>query len=144
MSSSYNLRPATPHDIEAVLHFWRQHAEGTDRTDDHDAVDRLLRRDPEALVLAVESDQIIGSVIAGWDGWRCHLYRIAVRQDRRCQGVARALIAWAEARFHDVGGHRADAMVLQDNALGQAAWSSLGYAPQEEWRRWVKRVTQPG
>ncbi len=81
-----------------------------------------------------------GSVIAGWDGWRCHLYRLAVREDRRRRGVATALLDLAEQRFRSLGAHRVDAMVLVGNGVGQAAWAARGYHPQHEWRRWVKTV----
>jgi ribosomal protein S18 acetylase RimI-like enzyme len=142
-SPAYLLRPAEHDDIDAVLAFWRDHAEDTDRQDDRRAVEQLLARDPAALLLAVEGRDIVGSVIAGWDGWRCHLYRIAVRADRRQIGVARALLALAEDRFAACGARRVDAMVLVDNALGQLAWTALGYQPQEQWRRWVKALPDP-
>src|SRR5690349_21003112 len=112
-------RAAVDADIEAILDFWRSSAEDTDRNDDRPSLARLLHRDPDALLLAVVGDEIIGSVIAGWDGWRCHLYRVAVRSDWRRQGVVRGLMATAEQRFREAGGRRADAMVLEDNALGQ-------------------------
>ncbi len=92
------------------------------------------------VILAVEGNEIVGSVIAGWDGWRCHLYRIAVRADRRRQGIAKDLIAAAEERFAAQGARRVDAMVLEDDTLGQAAWAALGYVPQHAWRRWVRRL----
>jgi hypothetical protein len=27
------------------------------------------------VILAEHDGELIGSIIAGWDGWRCHLYR---------------------------------------------------------------------
>lgn len=59
------LRPAVAADIDAVLAFWKASAEDTNREDDRRAVERLLTRDPEALLLAVAGTEIIGSVIAG-------------------------------------------------------------------------------
>jgi ribosomal protein S18 acetylase RimI-like enzyme len=137
---TYTLRTAVVADIDRLLAFWRVSAEGTDRADDRPSVERLLARDPEALILAVEGDNIVGSVIAGWDGWRCHLYRIGVREDRRQRGIARSLVAAAERRFAAQGARRVDAMVLEDNGLGQSAWTALGYVPQQAWRRWVRRL----
>lgn len=137
------LRSAVADDIDALLAFWQASAEGTDRADDRPSVERLLERDPGAVLLAVEGEDIVGSVIAGWDGWRCHLYRFAVREDRRRHGIARRLVAAAEGRFASHGARRVDAMVLEGNALGHAAWTALGYAPQPEWRRWVKRLDTP-
>jgi len=103
-------------------------------------VERLLERDPAALLLAVEDDRIIGSLIVGWDGWRCHLYRFAVHPERRRRGIGRALLDAAEQRFVGVGGHRADAMVLADNESAHPAWAAAGYTPQPEWVRWVKAL----
>jgi ribosomal protein S18 acetylase RimI-like enzyme len=131
------LRPATTEDVNAVLAFWRLAAEDTDRADTAEALELLLARDPAALILA-DGGEIVGSLIAGWDGWRCHLYRFAVHPDRRRQGIGRALLEAAERRFVDVGGRRADAMVLDDNEPAHGAWAASGYVRQPQWSRWVK------
>lgn len=110
-------RNATEADIDAVLRFWATAAEDSHRPPDStDAVRRLIERDPEALILAVDGDTVVGSIIVGWDGWRCHLYRLAVTPTHRRQGIGRELVTRAEARFTTYGGTRADAMVLDDNA----------------------------
>ncbi|MFF2200682.1 GNAT family N-acetyltransferase [Streptomyces sp. NPDC058145] len=132
------LRPALPADLDAVLAFWRTAAEGTSISDDRAGVERLVARDPEALILAELEGELVGTVIAGFDGWRCHLYRLAVRPGRRRQGIGSALLAAAEERFAALGGRRADAMVLVRNESAHHAWRAAGYGPEERWRRWVK------
>ncbi|ONK12269.1 GNAT family N-acetyltransferase [Streptomyces sp. MP131-18] len=132
------VRAATAGDAGAVLAFWREAAEGVSVTDDLDGVGRLIARDPQALLLAERQGELVGTVIAGFDGWRCHLYRLAVLPAWRRQGVAAALLAAAERRFVQLGGRRADAMVLTGNALAHRAWRAGGYRPQEEWQRWIK------
>jgi ribosomal protein S18 acetylase RimI-like enzyme len=135
------LRASTAEDVPAVLAFWKLAAEDTNRVgDDAAAVLALLDRDPEALQLAVDDGEIVGSLIAGFDGWRCHLYRFAVHPGRRREGIGRRLLDAAEQRFRAFGGHRADAMVLDDNTLAHPAWSSAGYTPQPQWRRWTKNL----
>ncbi|MFF9173516.1 GNAT family N-acetyltransferase [Streptomyces sp. NPDC014793] len=135
------LRPALPADLDAVLAFWRTAAEGTSISDDRDGVERLVARDPEALILAELAGELVGTVIAGFDGWRCHLYRLAVSPGRRRQGIGSALLAAAEERFAALGGRRADAMVLVRNESAHQAWRASGYGPEERWRRWVKPLT---
>ncbi|MFF2778421.1 GNAT family N-acetyltransferase [Streptomyces sp. NPDC058052] len=135
------IRAAVPSDAESVLAFWRESAEGTSISDDVDGVRRLLDRDPEALILAVDGDLIVGSVIAGWDGWRASLYRLAVLPSYRRRGLSKELLKAAEDRFAALGGRRVDAMVLEANERAHRTWGAAGYERQDEWRRWVKPFT---
>ena len=136
------LRPARAGELPAILEFWQVAAENDSRpADTTAAVEALHRRDPDALIVAVDGAEIVGTVIAGWDGWRCHLYRLAVAPCRRREGIGGKLIAAAEGRFADFGGTRADAMVLDDNAGAHGIWAAHGYRRQPRWSRWVKPLS---
>jgi ribosomal protein S18 acetylase RimI-like enzyme len=139
------LRLAVDADAAAVLSFWSTAAEDAHRPPDTEAAVRaLVARDPDALMLAVDGEQIVGTLIAGWDGWRGHLYRLAVASDARGQGIARQLVEAAEHRLRELGVGRIDAMVLDENESAHPAWERLGYRPQPEWSRWIKPVEPPG
>lgn len=126
-------------DIPALLDFWAVAGENAARPgDDAALIENLLDRDPQALLVAERDGGLVGSVIAGWDGWRAHLYRLAVDPQTRGQRIGRRLVEAAEERLRTLGAIRFDAMVLSDNALGAAAWTALGYRPQDDWTRWVK------
>jgi ribosomal protein S18 acetylase RimI-like enzyme len=133
-----HIRAAVIADAETVLAFWKEAAEGTSITDDIDGVTGLIDRDPHALLLAEKGGRLVGSVVAGYDGWRCSLYRLAVLPSHRRQGIARLLLEAAERRFVAVGGRRGDAMVLEANERAQQAWAAAGYSREDHWRRWVK------
>lgn len=136
------LRAAKAAELPAVLEFWQVAAENDSRpADTGDAIRALHQRDPEALILAVDGTEIVGTVIAGWDGWRCHLYRLAVAPRRRREGIGGRLVAAAEERFKTFGGTRADAVVLDGNTVAHGIWAARGYHPQDEWSRWVKPLT---
>ncbi len=134
------VRAAGKGDIAAVLRLWAVGGENTSRpVDSSESIEALMARDPGALILAEVDGALVGSVIAGWDGWRYHVYRLAVHPDNRRQGVATQLLDRAEQRLVELGAGRIDAMVLDDNELGQSIWAARGYHRQAEWSRWVKQ-----
>ena len=125
-------------DVPALLSLWQDAAENDARPiDTAEKLEAVLRRDRESCILAEQGSRIVRSIIAGWDGWRAHLYRLAVHPDVRRQGIGGLLLTEAETRLRALGAARIDAMVLQGNELGQTIWRAAGYTQQEEWRRWV-------
>lgn len=135
------IRAATPADVEGVLELWRRGAdEGERPSDTTRAVLALLTRDPGALMLATDGARIVGSVIVGWDGWRGHVYRLAVDPAYRRAGVGTALLQAAEARAREQGCTRMDAIVHDDNRSAYRLWSRHGYERQTQWSRWVKQL----
>ena len=133
------IRSATDADIPDVLALWERGAGESSMKNDVEGVRRLLDRDPEALLLAEDGDgRLVGSVIAGFDGWRAHVYRMAVDPSARMGGIGRALVEAMEERFRSLGAKRSDAIVLLDNDLGRGFWSAVGYAPDPKSDRWVR------
>jgi ribosomal protein S18 acetylase RimI-like enzyme len=125
--------------VPALLALWEVAAENNSRpADSAETVETLLVRDPDACIVAVVDGRVVGSLIAGWDGWRAHLYRLAVHPHARRRGIGRALLTEAATRLAALGATRIDAMVLEDNELGQTIWRASGYGVQEEWRRWAR------
>jgi ribosomal protein S18 acetylase RimI-like enzyme len=131
------IRAATPADVAAVVAFWAAAAEPTS-TDSPEAVAMLLLRDPGALILAESDGDIVGSVVAGWDGWRGSIYRLAVAPVARRAGLATALLAAAEARLTDLGAQRVHAIVVGNNTRAVTFWEASGWVHQEGQRRYVK------
>lgn len=133
------LRPATFDDIPGVLAFWRQTAEPTS-TDSADGLAGLLHHAPGALIVAEVDGGIVGTVIAGWDGWRGAVYRLAVAAEHRSEGLGRALLRAAEDRLEALGARRLHAIVVGSNATGVAFWDASDWAPQAGQLRYAKGV----
>jgi len=135
------LRPATADDIPETLAFWADATAEPSSTDDAAGIEALLASSPGALIVAVDDAVIVGTVIAGWDGWRGTLYRLAVAPAHRRQGIATALVDHAERRLRDHGVRRMHLIV--STAGGPTAvdfWKSARYEPTDQLRM-VKNLT---
>jgi ribosomal protein S18 acetylase RimI-like enzyme len=133
------IRPCRLDECPQVLDLWRK-AEAIPRpTDTLPEVERMVREHPETLLVGEEGGRIIGSVIAGWDGWRGGIYRLAVLPECRRRGVAQALVAEAERRLSARGARRLSAMVARDEPQAVAFWDAApGWAREPRWHRYAK------
>src|SRR6059036_1809477 len=132
------LRPCRSRDVEQVLDLWRRAAAEPSVTDAADALRRRLERDRDLFLLAWDRGRLVGTLIGGWDGWRGHLYRLAVDPGCRRSGIARRLVANVEARLRRMGAVRIDGIVVRRNAAACAFWGELGYWRHIEVTRHVK------
>jgi ribosomal protein S18 acetylase RimI-like enzyme len=83
--SMVTTRHAVLADENAVLALWRRAGGPTRLAPSATSLRRLVERDPEALLIAEVDGRLAGTLVVGWDGWRCHPYRLAVEPDlRRC------------------------------------------------------------
>jgi ribosomal protein S18 acetylase RimI-like enzyme len=79
------MRVAVAQDGVALLSLWREAETVPGHTGDLQSIDRLMRHDSNAVIVAGVDGRIVGSVIAGWDGWRGSIHRLAVAPSYRRQ-----------------------------------------------------------
>ena len=83
---------------------------------------------PSATILAArESCVVIGTVMTGHDGHRGWVYYLAVAASHRRRGIARDLMAAAEAWCADAGMPRLNLMVRAGNGPVLGFYDRLGY-----------------
>jgi len=124
--------------VEQVLDLWRRASAELSVTDDPDALRRRLGRERNLFILAWDRDRLVGSLIGGWDGWRGHMYRLAVEPAYRRRGIARRLVEAVERRLRRLGALRIDGIVVKRNRAGGVFWRELGYRHHLEVARYVK------
>jgi ribosomal protein S18 acetylase RimI-like enzyme len=86
---------------------------------------------PELFLLALDGERVIGSVMAGYDGHRGWLYRVAVAKTHRHRGVGAALIREAEARLWALGCVKINLQVRGTNQAVAAFYQNLGYVMED-------------
>jgi ribosomal protein S18 acetylase RimI-like enzyme len=135
------LRAGTAADVPAALALWRRAEAGPSSTESAEDLRWLLERDPDALLLADFEGDIVGSLIAGWDGWRGTFYRLAVDPAHRRQGLATRLVRAGEERLRSLGAKRLNAIVESEEADAMAFWAAAGYELQTARSRFVKNIS---
>jgi len=127
--------------VPAVLSLWAQarsgHASTSDRLDD---VERLIAESPAALLVAEWDGEIVGALVAAWDGWRGNMYRLAVRDGHRRQGIGLALIRAGEDYLRQCGARRITALVAFEDEVAGGFWESAGYPRDQEIGRRVRNL----
>jgi ribosomal protein S18 acetylase RimI-like enzyme len=119
------IRAASTADVGDVLAVWMAADAHPTVTDTVEAVNKLVADQPEALLVAEVEDQVVGTIIASWDGWRGNLYRLAVRPTYRRHGIARALVMDGARRLRERGVRRLSAFVVAEDGAALAFWDSL-------------------
>lgn len=128
------VRPCRPAEADAVLALWEMAEAPESVGADRRGVANLLERDPDALLVAELDGVIVGTIVAGWDGWRANLYRLAVLPASRRHGIALRLVEAAMERLRALGARRCGAIVLRDNSPAHGFWSAAGFAAHDDVR----------
>ena len=132
------FRFAESGDLPAVLALWKEADAEPSSTDDVESLERLRSHDPEALVLAVADGRIVGSIVAGWDGWRGTVHRLVVAADYRRHGLAGRLVEMAERRLSDLGAARLQATVVAGSPLAIGFWRAGSWSENTGQLRFTK------
>ena len=135
------VRRAEPGDVPGVLALWARersgHASVADSAED---LERLVADSPAALLVAEREGEIVGTLIAAWDGWRGNMYRLAVRNECRREGIGTALTRAGEDYLREHGARRVTALVAFDDEAAGGFWDAAGYPRDREIGRRVRNL----
>jgi ribosomal protein S18 acetylase RimI-like enzyme len=134
------IRPARREESADIVALWTAAGAHPTLTDNAESVEQLLVRDDAALLVAELDGHIVGTVIAGWNGWHGSVYRIAVLPEHRRRGIATALLREAESNLRARGAARIDAVVVASDDHAVAFWTAAGYEAPRDRVRFVKNV----
>lgn len=140
----YTLRPLSIADYDKVYALWLScSGMGLNNLDDsREGIERFLKRNPTTCFAAVDTDSVIGVILAGHDGRRGYIYHTAVSPTRRKEGIGNALVDAAMAALKAEGIHKAALVVFDRNETGNAFWEKIGFTPREDLVYRNKTITE--
>lgn len=78
-----------------------------------------------------KTGEVLGTIVAGYDGHRGWLYSLAVRSDCRRRGLGTALVRHAENALAERGCVKINLQVLPGNPEVEAFYHRLGFSTEE-------------
>ncbi len=120
-----------PHHRLAVIQLWK-----TVFNDDmpHNrpdlSIDKKLAVDDHLFLVALADAEVVGTLLAGYDGHRGWLYSVAVDPQQRGKGLGTRLVRHAEKALADLGCVKINLQIHTFNESVQAFYQTLGYTPE--------------
>ncbi|HBP29408.1 MAG: GNAT family acetyltransferase [Advenella sp.] len=125
------FRQFLPHDTEQTVALWQACGLTRPWNDPHKDIERKLQQEPELFIVAELNGQLLGSVMAGYDGHRGWIYYLSVLPQYQSQGVGKSLVQQAEQRLRSKGCPKIQLMIRHDNNGVQDFYRTLGYEQAE-------------
>lgn len=130
------IRRVIEGDTDAIIALWRDVFPEYDdparpQRDPRASIARKLAFGDGLFFLAEDDGRPVGTAMAGYDGHRGWIYSIGVAPGQRRRGIARALLAHAEAQLRALGCPKINVQVMSTNETALSFWRSAGYQPDE-------------
>jgi ribosomal protein S18 acetylase RimI-like enzyme len=126
------VRPFASADRAQVVALWSEvFADDPPWNDPAAMIERKLRVQPELFLVAHEDLQVVGTVLAGFDGVRGWIHHLAVSAAHRRQGIATSLMHAAEEGLLQMGCPKVNLQVRATNNQVIAFYRSMGYEVEE-------------
>jgi len=130
--ASLEIRPYQSQDHEQIVSLWK--AVFTDDPPWNDPASMIRRKltvQPELFFVALINDQVVGTVMAGFDGVRGWIHHLAVHSSYRRQGIASLLMKAVEKGLEAVDCPKVNLQVRATNSAVIGFYRSLGYELEE-------------
>jgi len=128
MHTLVEIRPFAPADEPAVIALWHACNLVSPATNPSADIARKLKVNPELFLVAQQEKQIVGTVMAGYEGRRGWINYLAVAPTARRQGIGRQLMAAAESRLRALGCPKVNLQVRKTNHDVRKFYEALGFA----------------
>ena len=122
-----NIRPYVNQDQSAVIELWSSCDLIRPWNDPRLDIERKISVDPERFLVGELNDQIIGSIMVGYDGHRGWINYLAVAKQHRRKGYGGLLVAYAESILREADCPKLNLQIRSDNLTAVEFYIALGY-----------------
>lgn len=121
------IRPYLESDLDDVIALWELCGLTRPWNNPERDIFRKLAQHDQLFLLAVKDNQLIATVMGGYDGHRGWVNYLAVHPNFQRNGVATALVQQLEKRLIALGCPKLQLLIRKDNIDVQSFYEQLGY-----------------
>ena len=126
------IRPYEDLDEPAVVLLWREvFADDPPHHDPAASINLKMASQPELFFVATRDGDVVGTIMAGFDGHRGWIYRVAVNPKHQRQGIGTALVQRAEAELIARGAPKINLQIRATNSQVARFYEQLGYVVEQ-------------
>lgn len=94
-------------------------------------IDMKLQHADELFFVALKEGQVIGTMMAGYDGHRGWIYSVAVHPDKRKQRIGSEMLSFTQNRLLELGCMKVNLQILGDNKAVKDFYETNGFSIED-------------
>ena len=122
------LRPYQLTDKDKLIALWRECGLLAPQNDPSKDIERKLKVDPDLFLVGVIEDNIVASIMGGYEGHRGWVNYLAVKPSQQRKGLGQQLMQEMETLLKQKGCPKVNLQVRTSNPSVIAFYEAIGYA----------------
>lgn len=122
-----NIRPYEEKDRKAVIALWNQCGLVAPQNDPHKDIDRKLKVDADLFLVGIFDNELVATVMGGYEGHRGWINYLAVSPDHQRKGYGQAIMKAVEGLIIAKGCPKINLQVRNTNQAVIAFYNAIGY-----------------
>ena len=122
------IRPFAPSDEDAVVALWTDCGLVVPWNDPRKDIHRKAAEQPELFLVGLQGDDLVATVMAGYEGHRGWINYLAVHPGQRQRGIGRRMMEEAEAGLRTAGCPKINLQVRETNVGVLAFYQRIGFS----------------
>lgn len=129
-----SINVLTPSDYDSLVSLWEKAGlpHRPKGRDSRQAISKQMEENPSFFLGAFLNDELVGCVVASYDGRKGWINRLAVLPEHRRKGIAQQLLSQAEKVLMEKGAEVIGVLIFNTNAPSLSFFEKMGYEPMEE------------
>ena len=131
-------------DYDEIINLWKN-TDGVGLSGDDDSkksIKIFLEKNPNTCFVVEYKKEIIGTIMAGSDGRRGHIYHLMVKPEHRRNDLGKKLLEKTEKALKKEGIRKLFLVAFKKNKIGNIFWESNGYEIRKDLSYRDKKISE--